>query len=135
MTSKKGLQELKQRALGLQYGTYWGRTNPTCPSTLLWSSRVKAVIFSRGIEGAFSARIRALVLAGLATTTTCQNKSRYWPLPDTVRLFNSSDISSRCISPLHYHSRTSQDKALSSVMHQLSPHIARWWKLQSDLLL
>lgn len=44
---------------------------PTWPRARLWSRRVMAVMFSAGMEGAFSFRIRALVLAGLATTRIC----------------------------------------------------------------
>lgn len=40
------------------------------PWALLWSSRVRQVMFFAGIEGANSFRMRALVFAGLATTTT-----------------------------------------------------------------
>ncbi len=42
----------------------------TCASALLWSSRVRQVMFSGGTPGAYSLRISALVLAGLATTST-----------------------------------------------------------------
>lgn len=37
----------------------------------LWSSRVKAVMLCEGIDGAISFKMRALVLAGFATSTTC----------------------------------------------------------------
>ena len=43
----------------------------TWPRALLWSRRVRQVISSAGMEGAFSFRMSALVLAGLATTRTC----------------------------------------------------------------
>ena len=39
-----------------------------CPCALLWSRRVRQVMFFAGIDGAFRYRISALVLAGLATT-------------------------------------------------------------------
>ena len=42
----------------------------TWPSALLWSRRVRQVMFSAGMEGAFSFKMRAFVLAGLATTST-----------------------------------------------------------------
>ena len=46
--------------------------NPfTWPSARLWSRRVRQVMFSGGMEGAFSFRISAFVLAGFATTSTC----------------------------------------------------------------
>lgn len=43
----------------------------TWPRARLWSRRVRQVMFSGGIDGAFSFRISAFVLAGLATTSTC----------------------------------------------------------------
>ena len=42
----------------------------TCASALLWSSRVRHVMFSGATSGAYSFRMSALVLAGLATTST-----------------------------------------------------------------
>lgn len=48
---------------------------PTWARALLWSSRVSAVMFSAGIEGACSLSIKAFVFAGLATTRTCSQKS------------------------------------------------------------
>ena len=38
------------------------------PCALLWSRRVRQVMFFFGIDGAFCDRISALVLAGFATT-------------------------------------------------------------------
>ena len=40
-------------------------------NALLWSSRVRHVMFFSGIEGANSFKMRALVFVGLATTSTC----------------------------------------------------------------
>ena len=42
------------------------------PRARLWSRRVRQVMFSGGMEGAFCCRMSALVFAGLATTTTWQ---------------------------------------------------------------
>ena len=46
--------------------------SPTWPRARLWSRRVRQVMFSAGMEGAFSFRISAFVFAGLATTSTCE---------------------------------------------------------------
>ena len=46
--------------------------DPTWPRARLWSRRVRQVMFSAGMEGAFSFRISAFVFAGLATTSTCE---------------------------------------------------------------
>lgn len=48
---------------------------PTCASALLWSSRVRHVMFSGAMSGAYSLRMSALVLAGLATTSTWKGES------------------------------------------------------------
>lgn len=45
----------------------------TCASALLWSRRVRQLMFSAGMLGAYSLRMRALVLAGLATTRICRS--------------------------------------------------------------
>ena len=42
----------------------------TAPAARLWSSRVRQVMWARGMRGAWVARMAALVLAGLATTRT-----------------------------------------------------------------
>lgn len=44
------------------------------PRALLWSRRVRHVMFFSGIEGANSFRTNALVFAGFATTRTCRGK-------------------------------------------------------------
>ncbi len=42
----------------------------TWAMALLWSSRVRQVKFSGGIDGAYFLQMKALVLAGFPTTTT-----------------------------------------------------------------
>ena len=50
---------------------YIRRLSTTWPRARLWSKRVRQVMFSAGMEGAFSFKMSAFVLAGLATTSTC----------------------------------------------------------------
>ena len=55
---------------------YLGRRR-TWPKALLWSRRVRQVMSSAGMDGAFSFRMSAFVLAGLATTSTCANPRQH----------------------------------------------------------
>jgi len=59
---------------------------------LLWSNRVRAVKFSRGIEGAQDIAINALVLAGLPTTRTFNIKYEYYTDFGCIYLYMAGSI-------------------------------------------
>ena len=95
------------------------------PSALLWSRRVRQVMFSLGILGAFSFRTRALVFAGLATTSTCESSILFVMIhiDAATRGCQACDLSVRTHSIDDDHQQTCQWSMMSARAHDESNSI------------
>jgi hypothetical protein len=99
----------------------------TCCSALLWSSRVSAVMSWGGMLGANCCSTQALVLAGLATTTTCSTVGSRHQKQGMSRVpTNSSSSSNRNSNTKPAHGsqqQQQQHRCCGSITRSPSPQV------------